>query len=210
VELTTGMAEVPKLQIACSAYIVADVDVVPSKMMIPGTRTVSLQRDFYVRNNSLKPLHISELAATNPLIKLGLQETQTGVAFRITMDVPPEYKIPKEGDKLTFKTDNPNHASMAIAITEAPAAPPAPPANPAAVGPTVPGKVPVVQSKLHPAARDKAGFTPPHLLQQRPAAAPSAQPAAPAAATPAQPPAPAAAANPAPPVPQPAVKPAGQ
>ena len=120
IELDTGIADLPKLQIACSAYLVADVDVVPAKMMIPATRSVALQRDFYVRNNGSKPLKITDLASSNPMMKTAITETQTGMAFRITMDVPPEYKVGKDGDKITFKTDHPSYPTITIPITEAP------------------------------------------------------------------------------------------
>jgi hypothetical protein len=136
-ELATGLAEFPKLQIACSAYLVADVDVVPNKMLIPATRAVNLQRDFYVRNNGTKPLKVYDVAASNPMMKMGLQETQTGMNFRITMEVPPDYKVPKEGDQITFKTDNPNFPTIKIPITEAPGSSSVP--NTAVTGPVTPG-----------------------------------------------------------------------
>lgn len=124
IEMATGMADLPKLNISCSAMLVADVDVVPNKMMLPATRAVNMQRDFYVRVNGTKPVKVFDVAAGNPLIKVGLQETQTGMAYRITMDVPPEYKVPKDGDKITFKTDHPNYPTITIPVTEAPASAP--------------------------------------------------------------------------------------
>lgn len=122
-ELETGVSDPPKLQIPCSAYLVADVDVVPNKMVLPAARTARLQRDFYVRNNGGKPIHLSDLAASNSMLKVGMQETQPGMSFRVTMDVPTEYKAPKDGDKITFKTDNPSYPTITIPITELAAAP---------------------------------------------------------------------------------------
>jgi hypothetical protein len=137
IELETGITDLPKVQIACSAYLVADVDVVPNKMMLPAARTVSMQRDFYVRNNGAKPLKISDVASSNPQMKATLQETQPGMSYRITMEVPPEYKVPKDGDKITFKTDHVNYPTITIPITEAPIStalpPPAPSGTPIAV-----------------------------------------------------------------------------
>lgn len=154
-DIATGLAEMPKLQIACSAYLVADVDVVPNKMVLPAARTVSLQRDFYVRNNGSKPLHLSDLAASNQKLKVGLQETQTGMAWRITMEVPSDYEIPREGDKITFKTDHPNYPVITIPISVALSQNPAvantavvPQQKPTVVGATPVGNPPVVQGAV--------------------------------------------------------------
>lgn len=149
IELDTGMADLPKLQVACSAYLVADVDVVPAKMMLPATRAVSLQRDFYVRNNGSKPIKLSDLSTSNPLMKASLTETQPGMAFRITMDVAPEYKVGKDGDQITFKTDHPNYPKITIPITEAPVSS-APP--PIANGPPPAGAVPIISGGGKPAS----------------------------------------------------------
>jgi len=182
-ELETGTTDLPKLQIACSAYLVADVDVVPNKMMIPAARTVNLQRDFYVRNNGSKPLRVYDVAASNPMMKVGMQETQTGMAFRITMDIPPEYKVPKEGDKISFKTDNTAFPTITIPITEAAAPPPmpataarppmggpvAPGAKQAVVGAPVPAKTPVMQGDMKPGAKPQPpapSATPPSMAKQ--------------------------------------------
>lgn len=163
IELQTGMTDLPKLQIACSAYLVADVDVVPNKMMIPAARSVNLQRDFYVRNNATKPLKVYDLAVSNPQLKAGMQETQTGVSYRITLDIPPDYKPGKDGDTITFKTDNPNFPSMTIPITEQTSPPNSavnakrPATNgPVIVNPTAPAKAPVIQSTVKGAAQPAA------------------------------------------------------
>ncbi|MEK6643992.1 MAG: hypothetical protein AABZ08_08785 [Planctomycetota bacterium] len=169
IELQTGLTELPKLQIACSAYLVADVDVVPNKMMIPAARSINLQRDFYVRNNATKPLKVYEVTASSPQMKVGMQETQTGMSYRITMDVPPDYKPTKDGDKITFKTDNPNYPTMTIPISEQ-----ASPPNSAVMsrGPTTTGpaiknpNAPVIQSTIKgtptiPKAGAKSTPTPP-------------------------------------------------
>jgi hypothetical protein len=155
IELQTGITELPKLQIACSAYLVADVDVVPNKMMIPAARSVVLQRDFYVRNNATKPLKVYDVSSSSPQMKVGMQETQTGMSYRITMEVPADYKPTKEGDKITFKTDNPNYPMMTIPITEQ-ASPPnsavlsrgPTTTGPAIMNPNAPAQAPVIQSAV--------------------------------------------------------------
>ncbi|MEK6644412.1 MAG: DUF1573 domain-containing protein [Planctomycetota bacterium] len=116
VEIETGLTELPKIQVACNAYLVSDVDVVPNKIAIPGTRTVPMQRDFYVRNNAAKPLVIADLAASNPKLKLNLQETQPGMAYRVTAEFPPDLELTKDGESITFSTNNPAYAKMTIPV----------------------------------------------------------------------------------------------
>jgi hypothetical protein len=159
-ELDTGISDPPKLTIPCSAYLVADVDVVPNKMVLPASRTANLQRDFYIRNNSSKPIQLSELSGSNPMLKLGMQETQPGMSFRLSMDVPPDYKVPKDGDTITFKTNHPGYPTISIPITEAASAPIVRAPTPAAAAGTAtaakPGASPVAAGVVPAASAAKA------------------------------------------------------
>ncbi len=123
IEVETGLKDLPSIKIPCNAYLVSDVDVVPNKVAIPETRTVPMQRDFYVRNNAAKPLAIADLASSNPALKLTMQETQPGMSYRVTMEVPPDAKLSKDGETVTFSTNNPAYAKLSIPVTLGPSAP---------------------------------------------------------------------------------------
>lgn len=123
IEIETGLKDLPSIKIPCNAYLVSDVDVVPNKVAIPENRTVPMQRDFYVRNNAAKPLAIADLASSNPALKLTMQETQPGMAYRVTMEVPPDAKLSKDGETVTFSTNNPAYAKLSIPVTLGASAP---------------------------------------------------------------------------------------
>lgn len=160
IEVPTGIAELPKLQISCSAYMVQEIDVIPNRLMIPTGRTVSLQREFIIRNNGAKPVRISDVTPSNPELKVGLTETQPGMAFRLALTIPPEYKAPKDGDVISFKTDNPGFPQVKIPITETPTAP-VPNAQAAAMN-------------LHPATQPAANSIRPATLSPHPTTQPAA------------------------------------
>ena len=150
-EIPTGIAELPKLNISCSAFLVQEIDVIPNRLMLPATRSVSLQREFIIRNNASKPVKVSDVTASNPMLKVGLTETQPGMNFRLALTVPPEYKAAKEGDEITFKTDNPGFPLVKIPVSES-FNTPMPNPQPAAIKPgtTPPGGPTIRPASLNP------------------------------------------------------------
>lgn len=120
ITMNTGLTEKPTLQVAVNAYILADVDVVPNKIMLPKDRTSPIQRDLYVRNNSKKPIKVSDIRASDPQIKVTMLETQPGMAFNLKLDIPPEYKVPAAGDTITMNTDNPAYPVISVPVSEVP------------------------------------------------------------------------------------------
>jgi hypothetical protein len=138
IEMATGMSELPILKVPVNAFVVADVDVTPNQLALPATRAAALQRQLYVRNNVQAPVKLSDIKCTNPALKVDLRETQAGVAYLITVNVPADYKMAPGGDKITIKTDNPLLPEVTVPVTEIPtpgmsrpAAVPAPSTQPA-------------------------------------------------------------------------------
>jgi len=117
IDMSTGLAEMPTLSVPVSAYLLSDVEVNPNRLMLRPGR-LNMKRQFTVRNNTRKPLKISDLKASNPALQVSLQETKPGTIFRITVDVPAGYKVPSGGDKITFNTNSPNVPEVTIPITE--------------------------------------------------------------------------------------------
>ena len=119
IEISTGLTEMAKVSVPVNAFLTPDVDVTPNRLTLPTGRTTPLQRHFYVKNNiAAKPLKISDIVASNPALKTTLTETTPGTQYRITLDIPAEYKVAEKGDTLTFKTDSASLPSMSIPITE--------------------------------------------------------------------------------------------
>lgn len=115
----TGLEEVPSVTVPVSAYITAEVEVAPNRLSLPMNRTAPLQRHLYINNNNAnKPLKISDVATSNPALKHTLTEVKPGTSFRITLDIPADYKIASTGDTVTFKTDNATVPTVTVPITE--------------------------------------------------------------------------------------------
>jgi hypothetical protein len=121
IDLSTGVSDMPKLQIPVSAYVTADVEVTPNQLTLAPTPW-AMQRQFFVRNNSSKSLKITDLKASNETLKVSILETQpVGMAYRISLDIPGDYQIPPAGDTITFKTDNTTMPTVTIPVRAAPA-----------------------------------------------------------------------------------------
>lgn len=118
IEISTGIKEMPTLSVPVSAYVMSDVDVSPNKLALRAQRPRDMKRQFTVKNNTKQPLKISDLEASNPALKVGLQEVKPGTMFKIMVDVPAGYHVPPGGDKITFKTGCPSAPVVTIPITE--------------------------------------------------------------------------------------------
>lgn len=121
IEIDTNLDGTPKVTIPVNAYVTADVDVTPNQLTLPATRQGKLQRQFFIRNNTIKPVKLSDLKASNENLKLTLVETQpVGKSYRLTVEIPEEYQVADGGDTIVFKTDNEAVPEITIPITQAP------------------------------------------------------------------------------------------
>lgn len=117
INISTGIAETPKLIIPVYAYVTSPVDVTPAKLALSAVRSQDLTRHFYIRSNTSKPLKISELKSSNPDLKLQLTDIRNALTYRLTVDVPRSYKPASGGDTISFKTDNSAVPLVSIPIT---------------------------------------------------------------------------------------------
>ncbi len=115
IQIATGNAEIPMLNIPVSLYIMSDVEVSPAQLQIPPTATIvkPLDRMFYVRNYTDKPIRLQEITTTNPAIKTQLTELQTGVAWRLTVTLPEQYTA-AAGEQMVLKTDSPTVPELIV------------------------------------------------------------------------------------------------
>jgi hypothetical protein len=118
ITMKTGLAETASLEIPAYAYVSLPVDVTPAQLTLPSGRTANLQRQFYVRSNTNKPVVLSDLKASNPELKLVLADIRKQLTYRLTVDIPASYKPSAGGDTISFKTDDPAVPSIVIPITE--------------------------------------------------------------------------------------------
>jgi len=120
IELSTGIPEMPTLQVPVSAHVTADVDVTPDRLTLRTNRDEELSHQFRIRNFSQAPVTISDLSGSNPALKFSLKDkkpSKPGTEFQLTVVIPVDYKY-SEGDKITFKTDCPTVPELTIPITK--------------------------------------------------------------------------------------------
>ncbi|HWL93073.1 MAG TPA: DUF1573 domain-containing protein [Phycisphaerae bacterium] len=117
VTVATGNAEFPTIEIPAYAFVTPAVDVTPTSLVVPQSRTTAITRQFYIRSNTGKPVKISDVAATNPELKLELTDIKDSITYRLKVDVPPTYTPTPGGDKITMKTDHPAVPLLSLPVT---------------------------------------------------------------------------------------------
>jgi hypothetical protein len=118
IEMATGIKEMPTLSVPVNAYITPDVEVMPPNLALPQDLPTASNRQLFIQNNSKTPIKVSDLQSSNPDLKLALEEMQAGMKYKINVDVPPGYKAPPGGDKITFKTDNSSTPEVLVVVTQ--------------------------------------------------------------------------------------------
>ncbi|GJQ27937.1 MAG: hypothetical protein HBSAPP02_29690 [Phycisphaerae bacterium] len=115
IQIATGNAEIPMLNIPVSLYVMSDVEISPAQLQIPPTATIlkPLDRMFFVRNYTDKPIQVKEVTTTNPAIKTQLTELQAGTAWRLTVTLPEQYTA-AAGERMVLKTDSPTVPELIV------------------------------------------------------------------------------------------------
>jgi hypothetical protein len=116
ISIPTGVADSPTIDVQAYAFVTAAVDVTPTALSRPPSRTADLTRQFYIRSNVNKAIKITDLASTNPAIKLELTDVKDSMTYRLKVDVPVAYTPTAGGDKITFKTDSPEVPLVTIPV----------------------------------------------------------------------------------------------
>ncbi|MBX3393725.1 MAG: DUF1573 domain-containing protein [Phycisphaerae bacterium] len=116
VTIPTGVADMPNVEISAYAFVTAAIDVSPTTLILPPSRTADVTRQFYIRSNINKPFNISDLATSNPDIKLELTDVKDSITYRLKVDVPTGYAPPAGGDRITMKTDSPDVPTITIPV----------------------------------------------------------------------------------------------
>jgi hypothetical protein len=210
IEITTGLKELPTLSVPVNAFVAPDVEVMPATLALPVEMTTATTRQLFVKNNAKAPMELSGLESSNPKMKVTLDETQPGMAYKLTVQVPAGHQVPEVGDKITFKTNNPTVPLVTVPVTQlktpttapapgrpspvVPGATPAQPVAPGAAAPApkvIPGKLQTPTTMPATPAKGAADAKAPGSVQrpvapQNPAGtkAPAAPPPAPATAQP--------------------------
>jgi len=118
IELTSNLPEMPKVTIPVSAFVAPDVEVMPATLSLPAEQQTAMTRQLNIRNNAKTPLELSDLQVSNPAVKVKMETTQAGTLYKINVELPADYKVSPQGDKITFKTTNPNMPEVTVPIVQ--------------------------------------------------------------------------------------------
>lgn len=130
ISIPTGIAQPPKVDVAVYAFVTAPVDVTPTSLALPTSRTGDLTRQFYIRSNADKAVKLTDLKSPSPEIKLELTDIKDSKTYRLKVDIAAAY-VHKPGDQITLKTDDPTVPTLSIPISATPVMTGAAGANPA-------------------------------------------------------------------------------
>lgn len=118
IQADTGVAKMPELTFAASAYIMAEVEVTPPAITLQPNMNQKTTRFVTIRNGGKTPLKVSDVKVSNPAITAQLTETTPGKNFRIVLQIPAGTEIAATGEKLTMNTDNPKFSELSVPIQE--------------------------------------------------------------------------------------------
>lgn len=118
ITINTGLKERPVLEIPVYAFITEVVDVSPDELVLPTSRTNSLQRQIYIRATDQRKMKISDIQSSNPALKLQLSDVRDGTIYQLIVEIPSTYTPPTKGDTITMKTDHPKTPKITIPIRQ--------------------------------------------------------------------------------------------
>ena len=119
IEIMTGLAEMPKVNVTASAQVEPEVMVTPSQVAFTPTSKVAQKRPISVRNNGKTPMALTNAVCSNPGVTVTVQEVQPGMMWQLMVDLPADYaKAGAEPDKITFNTDKAGFETVTLPIIE--------------------------------------------------------------------------------------------
>jgi len=120
IELRTGLAQAPNLQIPVAIYIAPDVMVVPETLMLSADRRETVTRQLSIQNNARNPFKITGVAAEDPLIRIEPPPAEIVSIYRLTVSIPPEYRPTPGRDRIVIRTDHPDVPELKVVLVEHP------------------------------------------------------------------------------------------
>lgn len=118
IDISTGVAEVPTLQVQCTLLVSPELEVSPDRLMVPAAGA-SAKRPIQIRNNGKTLMQLSNAVCSNPAVYVQLREIQPGRAWTVMVDIPAGYRrAAPEGDVVTIDTDQSAGSRITIELVE--------------------------------------------------------------------------------------------
>jgi hypothetical protein len=116
IQVTTGIADTPTLNIPVQATRTADVEVSPPELLLSRTIGPEMRPQFTIRNHTQTPLDITDLEVSNPALQVELEEGRDATSYILHLTVPAGTELTQGGEKITFKTGLASQPEVTIPI----------------------------------------------------------------------------------------------
>lgn len=116
IEVDTNFPDLPQIRIPTALFVNAPLEIMPSQLILSTDRKVPFTRAFFVQNNTAKAETVSGLRVSDPKLRVRLEETTPGMAWKVMLDVPVDYEGSAGGDTISLKTSNPEIPELIVDI----------------------------------------------------------------------------------------------
>lgn len=124
VMLTSSVSEQATIPVTATAQIPQRLEIQPSTLTLNPATTADRPyvRPLRFTNYGTRPVKVTEAAATDPTLKVALNERTEGKAYTINVEIPAGYVQPSPGATLVLKTDDPDMPTINVPIVASPTA----------------------------------------------------------------------------------------
>ena len=116
IRIDTGHQDAPTVDLPVSVYVMDFVEVLPRQLRVRPLRNRPLRLQVLIVNGSQRKLSVGGLQASNPLIKMTLEEIEPGARFKIRVELPVDYVVPPNGDTIAIETNHPRAPRLIVPI----------------------------------------------------------------------------------------------
>jgi hypothetical protein len=142
IKVATSSAKTPGLNIPVVVNIQPPVTPLPTQLVMPdGPLDGKRELGVYVRNNDREPITVFDPSITLSNVQVQVNEFQKGRMYRVVMNFPAGFELPKTGARLMVKTSHPQVPTLEIPLLTKSALPPPKPVLPSVAPTNSPARV---------------------------------------------------------------------
>lgn len=95
------------------------IEVAPAEVVLDAARRLQ-KASVAINNNGMEPLHILGVERSNPAIRTQFYPEPDGFSYKLELTVPASVECGPDGEKITIRTDDKEHATITIPIRRGP------------------------------------------------------------------------------------------
>lgn len=118
--VSTDLPQVPEIRIPVSATFLPGFELIPGEIFAPSGKgkgeTTELRQSVWILNKGRSKLKIDGAACDDPRIRVTVDDFEPGKLYRVLVEFPEGYELPRGVTHLTLKSMNPGIAELRIPI----------------------------------------------------------------------------------------------